>query len=176
MDTQNVVYDGLLLSNKKAWNCDRHRHCHHPTLPEGRMGTKHKNRTKKRQKKVQVRRPLLLVPSEQGNYFQNSKRSWLVMTVSFKLSFVPASNSHPWFQTSNSWGVASGLCLNTHMKPRTHLRIRWLSTGSEPPGSYSKGTMRTISLFASRVPACCHSPDQPTSDSNEQFIFILYLQ
>ena len=51
MDTQNVVYDGLLLSKKKAWNCDRHRHCHHPTLPEGRMGTKHKTGQRKDRRK-----------------------------------------------------------------------------------------------------------------------------
>ena len=136
---------------------------------------------KKKAKKVQVRWPLLLVPSEQGNYFQNSKRSWLVMMVSFKLSFVPASNSHPWFQTSSLLPpTAEGLRPACALKLTWSLGHTWEYAGFpldlSPPGSSSKGTMRTISLFASRVPACCHSPDQPISDSNVQFIFILYLQ
>ena len=47
----------------------------HCLKAEWEQDNKNRTKKKKRAKKVQVQCPLIWVPSEQGNYFQNSKRS-----------------------------------------------------------------------------------------------------
>ena len=142
-----------------------------------------KNRTKKKKSEESTSSvSTYLGPIRTRQLFSKFKEKLTRHDGFFQAFFRSCFRQPPMTQDTSSLlpPAAEGLRPTRALTLTWSLRHTWEYAGFpldlSPPGSYRKGTLRTTSPFASSVPACRHSSDQPTSDPNEQFIFILYLQ
>lgn len=122
-----------------------------------------KNRTKKKKERRKYKFSVHLFGSHQNKAIifkiqREVDSSWWFLSsfLSFLLPTATHDLRHQQPPATRSWGVASYPCLNTHMKPQTHLRICWLSTGSEPPRELQKRN------FEDNLPVCFKRPRLPS--------------